>query len=57
MDELTDVLETLRVRAACYARVVAAGPFGFALAASEDARFYVALEGRVSSPSMRTPSS
>lgn len=48
MDVLTDVLETLRARAACYARVAAAGPFGFALAPSEDARFYVALEGRAS---------
>jgi AraC-like DNA-binding protein len=48
MDVLTDVLETLRARAACYARVIAAGPFAFALARSEDARFYVALEGRAS---------
>lgn len=48
MDVLTDVLETLRARAACYARVAAAGAFGFALPRSEDARFYVALEGRAS---------
>jgi AraC-like DNA-binding protein len=48
MDVLTDVLETLRARAACYARVAASGPFGFELPPSEDARFYVALEGRAS---------
>jgi AraC-like DNA-binding protein len=45
MDVLTDVLETLRARAACYARVAASGSFGFTLAPSVDARFYVALEG------------
>jgi AraC family transcriptional regulator, alkane utilization regulator len=48
MDVLTDVLETLRARAVCYARVAASGPFGFALGPSVDARFYVALEGRAS---------
>jgi AraC-like DNA-binding protein len=48
MDVLTDVLETLRARAACYARVAAHGPFAFALSESENACFYVALEGRAS---------
>ncbi len=46
MDVLTDVLETLRARAACYARVSAAGPFGLALAGGCDAAFHVVLEGR-----------
>jgi hypothetical protein len=45
-DVLTDVLETVRVDAACYGRVEAAAPWGFGVEADEeDAKFHVVLSG------------
>ena len=45
-DVLTDVLETVRVGAACYGRVEAAAPWGIGVAADEeDAKFHVVLSG------------
>ncbi len=45
-DVLTDVLETVRVGAACYGRVEAAAPWGFGVEADEeDAKFHVVLSG------------
>jgi len=45
-DVLTDVLETVRVGAACYGRVEAAAPWGIGVEADEeDARFHVVLSG------------
>ena len=45
-DVLTDVLETVRVGAACYGRVEAAAPWGIGVAADEeDAKFHVLLRG------------
>ncbi len=46
MDVLTDVLETLRVRAACSGRVEGFAPWGIDVPASEFAWFHVILEGR-----------
>ncbi len=45
MDVLTDVLETLRARGACYARVTAGAPWGVALPGGEIAAFHLILEG------------
>lgn len=45
MDVLTDVLETLRARGACYARLEAKSPFGVALPSSQNAAFHLVLEG------------
>lgn len=45
-DVLTDVLETVRVSAACYGRVQAAAPWGIGVDADEqDAKFHVVLSG------------
>jgi AraC family transcriptional regulator, alkane utilization regulator len=45
-DVLTDVLETVRVGAACYGRVEAAAPWGIGVEADEeDAKFHVVLSG------------
>jgi len=45
-DVLTDVLETVRVGAACYGRVEAAAPWGIGVPADEeDAKFHVVLSG------------
>lgn len=45
-DVLTDVLETVRVGAACYGRVEAAAPWGIDVALDEeDAKFHVLLSG------------
>ncbi len=46
MDVLTDVLETLRARGACYARLEAQSPFGVALPSSTHAAFHLVLEGK-----------
>jgi len=46
MDVLTDVLETLRVRAACSGRIEASAPWGLEVPPSEFAWFHVMLEGR-----------
>jgi AraC-like DNA-binding protein len=45
MDVLTDVLETVRVVAACYGRMEASAPWGLRVRASEDAKFHVVLSG------------
>ncbi len=45
MDVLTDVLETVRVVAACYGRMEATAPWGIQIRAGEDAKFHVVLEG------------
>jgi AraC-like DNA-binding protein len=45
VDVLTDVLETLRARGACYARLDAGAPFGVALAESANAAFHLVLDG------------
>ena len=45
MDVLTDVLETLRARGACYARLEANAPFGVALPSGPNAAFHLVLEG------------
>src|SRR5262245_49669942 len=45
MDVLTDVLETIRVRAACYGRVEASGAWGIDVAASDEAKFHIVLSG------------
>ena len=46
MDVLTDVLETVRVVAACYGRMEATAPWGIRIRAGEDAKFHVVLEGQ-----------
>lgn len=46
MDVLTDVLETVRVVAACYGRMEATAPWGIRIRSGEDAKFHVVLEGR-----------
>jgi len=46
MDVLTDVLDTVRVVAACYGRMEATAPWGIRIRAGEDAKFHVVLEGR-----------
>jgi AraC-like DNA-binding protein len=46
MDVLTDVLETVRVVAACYGRLEATAPWGIRVRSGEDAKFHVVLEGR-----------
>jgi AraC-like DNA-binding protein len=45
MDVLTDVLETVRVVAACYGRLEATAPWGIRVREGEDAKFHVVLEG------------
>jgi len=45
MDVLTDVLETVRVVAACYGRLEATAPWGIRVKPGEDAKFHVVLEG------------
>jgi AraC-like DNA-binding protein len=45
VDVLTDVLETLRARGACYARVTARAPWGIALPAGAVAAFHLVVEG------------
>jgi AraC-like DNA-binding protein len=45
LDVLTDVLETLRARAACYGRVHASAPWGVSIAGGGDAAFHVVMEG------------
>jgi len=44
-DVLTDVLQTVRVGAACYGRLEATAPWGLHAGASEDAKFHVVLQG------------
>jgi AraC-like DNA-binding protein len=46
MDVLTDVLNTVRVSAACYGRVEAAAPWGIQVGLGEDPKFHVILQGR-----------
>jgi AraC-like DNA-binding protein len=45
VDVLTDVLETLRARGACYARVTAGEPWGLALPGGDIAVFHLILDG------------
>lgn len=45
MDVLTDVLQTLRVRSACYGRIEAAEPWGLRVPASVHAKFHVVVDG------------
>jgi AraC-like DNA-binding protein len=45
VDVLTDVLETLRARGACYARVSAGAPWGLALPGGDIAAFHIVLDG------------
>ena len=45
MDVLTDVLETLRARGACYARIGAAAPWGLEMPVGDIAVFHLILEG------------
>jgi AraC family transcriptional regulator, alkane utilization regulator len=45
MDVLTDVLQTVRVSAACYGRVELSAPWGFSAEHSDDARFHVVMSG------------
>ncbi|HEY4102909.1 MAG TPA: AraC family transcriptional regulator [Polyangiaceae bacterium] len=45
MDVLTDVLETVRVVAACYGRLEATAPWGIRVKPGDDAKFHVVLEG------------
>jgi AraC family transcriptional regulator, alkane utilization regulator len=47
MDVLTDVLQTVRARAACSGRIEAGAPWGIEFEEGEDARFHVVLEGRL----------
>jgi AraC-like DNA-binding protein len=44
-DVLTDVLQTVRVGAACYGRLEATAPWGLRSAPAEDAKFHVVLRG------------
>lgn len=44
-DVLTDVLQTVRVGAACYGRLEATAPWGISSAAADDAKFHVVLSG------------
>jgi AraC-like DNA-binding protein len=44
-DVLTDVLQTVRVGAACYGRLSATAPWGIKTSAAEDAKFHVVLSG------------
>ena len=46
MDVLTDVLETVRARAAWSGRIEARAPWNLALESGADARFHAVLEGR-----------
>lgn len=46
MDVLTDVLQTVRARAACSGRLEAAAPWGIEIPAGDYARFHVVLEGQ-----------
>lgn len=46
MDVLTDVLNTVRVTAACQGRVEVAEPWGIRVGPGEDPKFHVVLEGR-----------
>jgi AraC-like DNA-binding protein len=48
LDVLTDVLETLRARAACYGRVHASAPWGVSIPGSVDAAFHVVIAGSCS---------
>lgn len=45
VDVLTDVLQTVRVKTACYGRLEASGPWGIRVAAGENAKFHVVLAG------------
>ncbi len=45
MDVLTDVLQTVRVKTACYGRLEAGAPWGLRVPGGEDAKFHVVLEG------------
>jgi len=45
VDVLTDVLETLRARGACYARIGAAAPWGLEMPVGDIAVFHLILEG------------
>ncbi len=45
MDVLTDVLQTVRVRAACYGRLEFGSPWGLRVNAGDDAMFHVILRG------------
>jgi hypothetical protein len=46
MDVLSDVLETVRVVAACYGRLEATAPWGLRVRSGDDAKFHVVLDGR-----------
>jgi len=45
MDVLTDVLQTLRVKATCHGRLELSAPWGLSVAQSDDAKFHVVLHG------------
>jgi AraC-like DNA-binding protein len=45
VDVLTDVLQTLRVRSACYGRIDASSPWGIRVSQSAHAKFHVIVEG------------
>jgi AraC-like DNA-binding protein len=45
MDVLTDVLQTIRARAACSGRLEASAPWGIALKEGDEARFHAVLDG------------
>lgn len=47
MDVLTDVLQTVRAKAACSERIEAAGPWGIEFAPGDHARFHIILDGRL----------
>ena len=45
MDVLTDVLQTVRVKTACYGRLEAGAPWGIRVPGDDDAKFHVVLAG------------
>jgi AraC-like DNA-binding protein len=45
VDVLTDVLQTVRVKTACYGRLEASAPWGIKVPDADDAKFHVVLEG------------
>ncbi len=45
VDVLTDVLQTVRVKTACYGRLEAGAPWGIRVPAGDEAKFHVVLDG------------
>jgi AraC-like DNA-binding protein len=45
VDVLTDVLQTLRVRSACYGKIEASAPWGLRVTATAHAKFHVVVDG------------